>query len=74
MSEKIFTFDIGRIMDEAFRAAQNFGKVFEEGMAKGFEHAEKFGERFNWRNFTDFYPHYSYPPCNIYLTKEKGTS
>lgn len=53
-------------MDEAFKAAQNFGEAFEQGVAEGFHHAGR------WRNCTDFYPHYSYPPANIYLTKEKN--
>ena len=72
MSEKIFTFDIGRIMDEAFKAAKNFGQVFEHGMGDGFHRAGEYGDKCNWRNVTDFDPHYSYPPCNVYLTREKS--
>jgi HSP20 family molecular chaperone IbpA len=76
MSEKTFTFDLGKIMDEAFRVAQNFGDAFGEKVAEGFPSAEDmrehFREKFKWHSHCDFYPYYSYPPINIFLTKEKS--
>ena len=52
-------------MDEIFEAAEDFTNVFSEGMnfhpGKGF----KWGER------RDFYPMYSYPPANVYMTDNK---
>jgi HSP20 family protein len=71
MSTKTFTIDIGRIMDEALKMAQGFGEAFEEGMAEGFQKAGEQSGNFNWKHTTDFYPHYSYPPTNIYLTRDR---
>jgi HSP20 family protein len=71
MSTKTFTIDIGRIMDEALKMAQGFGEAFEEGMAEGFHKAGEQGTKFDWKHSSDFYPHYSYPPTNIYLTRER---
>jgi HSP20 family protein len=76
MNEKQYNFDLGRIMDEAFRIAQDFGQAFGEHMSHNFPSAEemreKFRERFKWHGTSDFYPHYSYPPMNIYLAKDKS--
>ena len=76
MTEKTFTIDLGKIMDEAFRVAQNFGEAFGEKMTEGFPSAEEmrehFREKFKWHSHGDFYPYYSYPPMNIFLTKEKS--
>ena len=71
MSNKTFTIDIGRIMDEALKMAQGFGEAFEESMAEGFHNAGEQGANFSWKHATDFYPHYSYPPTNIYLTRKR---
>ena len=76
MSEKTFTFDLGKIMDEAIRVAQNFGEAFNEKVAEGFPSAEDmrehFREKFKWHSHGDFYPYYSYPPMNIFLKKDKS--
>jgi len=76
MTEKTFTFDLGKIMDEAFRVAQNFGDAFGEKMAEGFPSAEEmrehFRDKFKWHSHGDFYPYYSYPPMNIFLAKDKS--
>jgi HSP20 family protein len=76
MTEKTFTIDLGKIMDEAFRVAQNFGETFGEKVSEGFPSAEQmrehFREKFKWHSHGDFYPYYSYPPMNIFLTKEKS--
>jgi HSP20 family molecular chaperone IbpA len=76
MTEKTFTFDLGKIMDEAFRVAQNFGEAFGEKMSEGFPSAEEmrehFRDKFKWHSHGDFYPYYSYPPMNIFLSKDKS--
>jgi HSP20 family protein len=76
MTEKTFTFDLGKIMDEAFRVAQNFGEAFGEKMSEGFPSAEDmrehFRDKFKWHSHGDFYPYYSYPPMNIFLAKDKS--
>jgi HSP20 family protein len=75
MSEKKeYTFDLGRMMDEAFKVAQEFSESFGREFAKGFPSAEdmraRFREHFKWHDWADFYPYYSYPPTNIYLAKD----
>jgi len=76
MSEKMFSFDLGRMMDEAFKLAQQFSEAFGKEMAEGFPHAdewrEKFKEKFKVHGGVDCYPYYSYPPLNVYLTREKS--
>jgi HSP20 family molecular chaperone IbpA len=76
MTEKTFTFDLGKIMDEAFRVAQSFGEAFGEKMSEGFPSAEEmrehFRDKFKWHSHGDFYPYYSYPPMNIFLAKDKS--
>jgi len=58
--------DIGQMMDEIFEATRNLGESF--GGAKHGHTPEDF---FKWNDQTDYYPSYSYPPMNVYLTKEK---
>jgi HSP20 family protein len=77
MSEKSFTIDLGRIMDEAFQCAQEFSEAFQNGMhgmAGRFPNAEELREKFRerFKSYDDLYPYYAYPPANIYLTKEKS--
>lgn len=70
MTGKSFTFDLGRIMDEAFAWAQEFGERFQEGLGFPEELREKLRERF--KSYEDLYPHYPYPPANIYLTRDRS--
>ena len=58
--------DIGQIMDEIFEATRNFGESFGEAA-----HRRKPEDFFRWNDQVDYYPSYSYPPMNVYLTKEK---
>ena len=52
--------DLGQIMDEIFEATKGFGDVFKEGIHHG------------GGDHVDYYPNYSYPPVNIYVTEEKS--
>lgn len=77
--------DIGTILDEVFDAAKSFGANFQD---MGEKMGEKLGPNFNvhvnagpgakpWFDAgqdenADYYPGYSYPPMNIYLTNERG--
>ena len=70
MTGKSFSFDLGRIMDEAFTWAQEFGERFQEGLQFPEELREKLRERF--KSYEDLYPHYPYPPANIYLTRDRS--
>jgi molecular chaperone IbpB/HSP20 family protein len=58
--------DVGQIMDDIFEATRNLGETFSSDKAR--EAAEEY---FRWNDQTDYYPSYSYPPMNVYLTKEK---
>ena len=71
MTNRMFTFDLGRIMDEAFKLAESFGGAFDPETAaeKMHQAAEHFG-RGPFGN-PDYYPAYLYPPSTIYLTREK---
>ncbi len=76
MTDKTFTIDLGKIMDEAFRCAQNFAESFGEKVTEGFPSAEEmrehFKNKFKWHSHSDFYPYYSYPPMNIFLAEDKS--
>jgi len=70
MTSKGFTFDLGRIMDEAFQFAENMGESFDRETAEKMRRAaEQFGKG-PFGN-PDYYPAYMYPPSTIYLSKEK---
>lgn len=58
--------DIGQIMDEIFEATRNLGNSFNETA-----HEKKAEDFFRWNDQTDYYPSYSYPPMNVYLTRDK---
>jgi len=61
--------DIGRILDEIFSAAEEFGQAFTEGMH--FDPKEKW-HAFTWHEGRDYYPGYVYPPANVYITGNKS--
>ncbi len=65
MKDKIII-DLGQIMDDIFEATQNFGGAFKEGFQS------RPGNPFAWDENTDYYPAYSYPPSNVYVTPEKS--
>ena len=57
--------DLGSIFDEVFEAAQNFH--------------DQFGKHFNFNvhpwafdDNVDYYPNYSYPPMNVFMTADKS--
>jgi HSP20 family molecular chaperone IbpA len=63
-----FMFDMGQVMDQVFEAAQKFKDAFKDGFPK-FDAEGTCG--FKWDENTDFYPLYSYPPSNVYMTKDR---
>jgi HSP20 family molecular chaperone IbpA len=73
--------DLGTIFDEIFEAAQdfkdelhrNFDRYGGEFCGHGrspFGHGGPFGKNFFDEN-TDFYPNYSYPPMNVFMTSDR---
>ena len=67
MKEK-FIFDLNRIMEDVFEATEHFKDAFSNGFSCK---PEDFKHCFHWDENIDYYPAYSYPPSNVYLTKEK---
>jgi HSP20 family molecular chaperone IbpA len=67
--------DLGSIFDEIFDAAQNFQDELHSNFQRyghgfpGGRPYEPFGKGFFDEN-TDFYPNYSYPPMNIYMSED----
>ncbi len=64
--------DIGSMLDELFDAAKNFGEEMRDNFGPGlgpmhraWSHGREFDEN------TDWYPNFSYPPMNIYLTPDR---
>ncbi len=69
--------DIGTILDEAFEAAKKFGENFQNIGEKGFGQGPESQGPKSWFEGSqdenaDYYPGYSYPPMNIYLTSDRG--
>ena len=67
--------DIGTILDEVFDAAKSFGVNFQN-MGETMHGHPGAGVKpwfdINHDENADYYPGYSYPPMNIYLTSERG--
>jgi HSP20 family molecular chaperone IbpA len=71
--------DLGSIFDEIFDAAQNF----QDELHSNFQHYgngfpggrpfDAFAKAFFDEN-TDYYPNYSYPPMNIYMSADRSLS
>ena len=63
--------DLGSIFDELFSAASQFRSEFN----KNFNYSGNYGNRYGVSSFdekTDYYPGFSYPPMNIFLTHDKS--
>jgi HSP20 family protein len=61
-------FDLGKIMDELFNAAENFSNVFQDGFDFGPHMKER---NIRWGDKVDFYPAYSYPPTNVFFKTDR---
>jgi HSP20 family molecular chaperone IbpA len=66
--------DLGSIFDEIFEAAQEFKDEFHRNFqydpAKFNNGPFAFGKQFFDEN-TDYYPNYSYPPMNAFMTEDR---
>ncbi|MGO9308965.1 MAG: Hsp20/alpha crystallin family protein [Spirochaetia bacterium] len=73
MTNRVFTFDLGRIMDEAFKFAESFGEAFDNDARDAVEKMRTAAEHLGKGPFgnPDYYPAYMYPPSTIYLTRDK---
>jgi HSP20 family molecular chaperone IbpA len=74
--------DLGTIFDEIFEAAQNFKDEFHRNFHRygdgfgpgGCGPRSPFGsfDKTFFDENTDFYPNYSYPPMNVYMTGDRS--
>jgi len=70
--------DLGTIFDEIFEAARDFQDEFRNNFGgnangQGFRHPHPHGESpWCFDENTDYYPNYSYPPMNIYMTGDRS--
>ena len=60
-------FDIGKIIDEIFDAAEEFSTALKDSMA--YPGAKVYSWRFG--DERDYYPAYSYPPSNVFVKDDK---
>jgi HSP20 family molecular chaperone IbpA len=69
--------DMGTIFDEIFEAAQNFSDEFHRNFKPmgredgGCGRPEPFAKG-SFDENVDYYPHYSYPPMNVYMTADRS--
>ena len=65
-------FDVGKVMDEIFGAAQSFSESFSDAFRTGPQHTHRGrGPWWFWNDNVDFYPAFNYPPANIFMTDDK---
>ncbi|MCL2197082.1 MAG: Hsp20/alpha crystallin family protein [Treponema sp.] len=68
--------DLGSIFDEIFDAAQKFNSEFHRNFNNCGGSGNFSQEPFIFKQFfdenTDFYPNYSYPPMNVFMTEDKS--
>jgi HSP20 family molecular chaperone IbpA len=68
--------DLGSIFDEIFDAAQNFQDEFHSNFQRYGHGCGPFGpfDKGFFDENTDYYPNYSYPPMNIYMSDDLSLS
>jgi HSP20 family molecular chaperone IbpA len=72
--------DLGSIFDEIFEAAQNFSDEFHRNFDQfgngmggaGYSRRGPFGQKGPFDENIDYYPNYSYPPMNVYMTGDRS--
>jgi HSP20 family molecular chaperone IbpA len=69
--------DLGAIFDEIFEAAQNFSDEFHRnfefhGGPHEFGRRGPCGSKGPFDENIDYYPNYSYPPMNVYMTGDRS--
>ncbi|MDR0313091.1 MAG: Hsp20/alpha crystallin family protein [Treponema sp.] len=66
--------DLGTVFDEIFEAAQSFQDEFQRNFRPfgGDEHGNRRSSYWSFDENTDYYPNYSYPPMNVYMTADRS--
>jgi len=67
---RVFPFDLGHVMDEAFKFAESIGETIDREAAEKMRRAAEHFGRGPFAN-PDYYPAYLYPPSTIYLSRDK---
>jgi len=67
--------DMGTVFDEIFEAAQDFKNEFHRNFTPFGSARDAEGDRgpqcWTFDENTDYYPNYSYPPMNVYMTQDR---
>jgi HSP20 family molecular chaperone IbpA len=66
--------DLGMIFDEIFEAARDFSDEFHRNFNQfgNGSRPQGFGPRWPFDENIDYYPNYSYPPMNVYMTADRS--
>jgi HSP20 family molecular chaperone IbpA len=66
--------DLGAVFDDIFDAAQSFQDEFQRNFGQFGREGQPGGSRPYWSfdENTDYYPNYSYPPMNVYMTTDRS--
>ena len=65
--------DLGNIFDDIFEAARDFHDEFRKNFdAQGYGRRHQEGRPWFFDENTDYYPNYSYPPMNVYMTSDRS--
>ncbi|MDR2020408.1 MAG: Hsp20/alpha crystallin family protein [Treponema sp.] len=62
--------DLGLVFDEIFEAARNFSDEFQRNLGRFGSGGPASPPRGGFGENIDYYPNYSYPPMNVYMTQE----
>ena len=64
--------DIGSMLDEIFDAAKNFGDQMKDNFGPGSQRSNPWFGMMDQDENSDWYPSFSYPPMNIFLTQDRS--
>ena len=65
--------DLGTVFDEIFEAAQNIQDEIHRKFAPfGSTGTGERGQYWSFDENTDYYPNYSYPPMNVFMTSDRS--
>ena len=64
--------DLGTIFDEVFEATRNIQDELNRKFSPFEARAGNNARRWSFDENTDYYPNYSYPPMNVYMTADRS--
>jgi HSP20 family molecular chaperone IbpA len=63
--------DLGTVFDEIFEAARDFHNELRKNF-HGDAFCGKHGDSWSFNENTDYYPNYSYPPMNVFMSNDRS--